>query len=287
MTMQRVLRIASLVAAATTPASCGTPVPYKAPAPDAGVDTPPPPPPPPPTPTARSCKELLAATPTLASGAYQLASQSGAPYPAYCDMAAAGGGWTLVLKADGGSASSQFGYDSPLWTNTATLDDQQPDTSRAEAKYRAFSEVAFSQIGILMQAASTGTLTLDVGGTPLASVMSGSFIPVAKTRTDWLTLMPGAVMQPDCNQGGVNNYVADPYVRVRIGMLGNFGMNCSAPDSFIGVGGGGGGVDPCYTGTAASPFVPPSVGVLGGGTCTSTPSTIPANLPGFAYVYVR
>jgi hypothetical protein len=47
-----------------------------------------------------SCSELHRADPTLASGAYRIApAAAAAPFMAYCEMVAEGGGWTLVLNA--------------------------------------------------------------------------------------------------------------------------------------------------------------------------------------------
>lgn len=46
-----------------------------------------------------SCKELHLARPNLASGAYTIApSAASAPFSAYCEMEAEGGGWTLILN---------------------------------------------------------------------------------------------------------------------------------------------------------------------------------------------
>jgi hypothetical protein len=293
MMMQRSLSILSFAAAATSGGACGTIMSPSVPGdgsdtmsgdgramPDAGMTTPPPLP--------RSCKELLDGNPALDSGAFTLGTATGASYPAYCDMTDDGGGWTLVLKVDGTIAGSQFGYDNPLWTTTTTLGDDKLDTSHVEAKFRSFSEVAFSKIRIVMlekHAVAMTTMTVNAAAGSFLSLMRGPFVALSNTRAEWLHLMPDAVLQPDCNQGGINNFVADPYVRVRIGLIANMGMNCLAPDSFIGIGGGGGGDDPCYK-QASGTFVPPSVGSIGGGTCNGTATPAP-NRAGFAYVYVR
>jgi hypothetical protein len=53
-----------------------------------------------------SCKQLHLANPKLASGAYLIAPvTANAPFMAYCEMVAEGGGWTLVLN--GGAAFNQ------------------------------------------------------------------------------------------------------------------------------------------------------------------------------------
>jgi hypothetical protein len=50
-----------------------------------------------------SCNQLHLAEPTLGSGAYLIAPVAAeAPFMAYCEMVAEGGGWTLVLNAGSG-----------------------------------------------------------------------------------------------------------------------------------------------------------------------------------------
>jgi len=232
-------------------------------------------------PSPQSCKALFDNNPALSSGAYPLRTADGASYQAYCDMTTDGGGWTLVMKIDGTAASSQLGYDGALWTNTATLKADQVDTSRVEAKYRAFNEVAFSKLRIVMVEAQSSAMTLAVSGSSVGHLMRGPFVQIARPRQDWLALLPGAIVQPNCNQGGINNSFANPFVRVRIGMVGNEQADCTSPDSFIGIGGGGGSGNGCF-GTGA--FLPPSAGSVSGGTCNPTPGP---NHPAFAYVYVR
>jgi len=241
------------------------------PMPDAGMKPPSP----------QSCKALFDDNPALSSGAYTLRTADGTAYQAYCDMTTDGGGWTLVMKIDGTAASSQLGYDGALWTNTATLKAEQVDTSHVEAKYRAFNEVEFSQVRIVMVEAQSAAMTLAVSGSSVLHLMRGPFVQIARPRQDWLALLPGAIVQPNCNQGGINNYFANPLLRVRIGMVGNEQADCTSPDSFIGIGGGGAGSG-CFPGNGM--FVAPSAGSVSGGSCNPTPGP---NHPAFAYLYVR
>lgn len=53
------------------------------------------------------------------SGLYRIKpTVSTSAYVAHCEMTYAGGGWTLVLKADG--AQTTFEYNNALWTNQNT-----------------------------------------------------------------------------------------------------------------------------------------------------------------------
>lgn len=276
MTTQRTLSIIGFACAAITGAACTTTTSSDAPAPDAGMDKP--------AELPRSCKAILDANPAVDSGTYTLGTAAGTPYLAYCDMETDSGGWTLVLKIDGTAKTSQFGYDSPLWTNTMTVKDDKVDTSHVEAKFRSFSEVAFTKLRVVMVDTQSATMMLDAASTSFMTLMRGPFIPIAKLRQDWLSLIPGAAIQPNCNQGGINNFVTDPSFRVRIGLVANLELVCTSPDSFIGVGGGGGVGNPCYPSGPGGAFVPPTAGSISGGKCNTVAAV---NHAAFAYVYVR
>jgi hypothetical protein len=274
MTMLRSLAILSVVAAATSDAACGT---IRSSEPDGGVDSP--------GALSTSCKTLLEGNSRLDTGTYTLHTATGASYQAYCDMEHASGGWTLVLKVDGGASSSKFGYDNALWTNTMTLQEDKANLSRIEAKFSSFSEVGFSKIRVVMVETQAAEVMLDVTGASLMSLMRGPFVAVARPRQEWLNLVSGAVVQPNCNRSGINNSSRDPYVRVRIGMLANQEADCVTPDSFIGIGGGGGAMNGCFPGQGPGAwFVPPSAGSVSGGSCNPTPGS---NHATFAYIYVR
>ena len=73
-----------------------------------------------------SCNELNEAWPGLPSGVYEIDTDGGGPraaFEVYCDMAADGGGWTLVGRSFGGIApSDSFGWKSA--TGSVSVDDQ-------------------------------------------------------------------------------------------------------------------------------------------------------------------
>ena len=72
-----------------------------------------------------------------------------------------GGGWQLAMK--GQSSSSTFGYSSPYWTDTATLNSGSPSriaTSNSDAKYSTFHGTFANQMMALFPSYSGG----DYGG---------------------------------------------------------------------------------------------------------------------------
>jgi hypothetical protein len=273
MISQRLLSITGVIAAAASGACSSS---SNDPAPDAE-----------PMPALmHSCKELLDANPALDSGAYTLGTASDTPYQAYCDMEDDGGGWTLVLKIDGTVPDSQFDYDNPLWTNTMTINDQQVDVRRTEAKFRAFTEVGFSALRVVMTESHPVVMKIDAKATSFMTLMRGSFIGLTERRQDWMSLVPDATIQDRCNQSGINNFFTDPAVRVRIGLLASDEESCTSPSSFVGIGGGGGEGNTCYVGEgSAAPIHGPSAGAFGGKACDVGLSAI--SRPGFAYIFVR
>jgi hypothetical protein len=201
-----------------------------------------------------SCAALLALHPTTTSGVQELLA-GGASSMAYCDMSTDGGGWTLVLKVDG--RTQTLGYDAPLWIDNATLNPTSTDVNaRVNAKFAAFSNVAFTEvlIGMEQPIAASGPLTLRTlkitkpvasVGTSLRALLAGANDQlVSATRANWLTLLPSASLQPECNKGGFNVIGSDPtrindHARMRIGFIANQETDCDTPDSRLGVGGAG------------------------------------------------
>jgi len=92
-----------------------------------------------------SCKEVLASdAPGLRTGFYWLRAKDGTSYLAYCDMTSEGGGWTLIMRA----IEWNFDYNDSLWSNS-TLENPTSfdfETKHTRSKYRAYLEVAFTDI---------------------------------------------------------------------------------------------------------------------------------------------
>ena len=82
------------------------------------------------------------------NGAYYIdptGQESSDKFQTYCDMTADGGGWTLMMKANGNSAT--FNYDANYWTTNNTLNPNSVDiTNNIESKYNSFNILSITQI---------------------------------------------------------------------------------------------------------------------------------------------
>lgn len=228
-----------------------------------------------------NCAAILAEKPSATSGVYTIdpdGELSTPPIEAHCDMVTDGGGWTLVLKADGDQ--NTFAYTAPLWTNQALLNANSPDFDTTEAKLDTFNSTPFTELLIRMQVPLTSgdvrSLRISHAADSLHAVMTtDTYTPFTTppTRDDWKALAgPTASLQYNCNRQGFN--VQPGYSSIRIGFLGNNEDDCGSPDSYIGVGGQD---SPCVGGHA------PTVGGSAG--CGGDNGDY--HYPGFAWVYVR
>ena len=215
-----------------------------------------------------SCKALKANNPGIASGVYPIDPDVGGPIPqfnVYCDMAGNGGGWTLVLKANG--AATTFLYTSALWTNEQTYNPGSPNLDGTEAKLASFSTVPFTEVRVGFAVGnSLQWLVLPKTANSMLEVMKGAYQASAAGRNAWKNLIPGSSLQLNCNKEGFN--VLDPcswdttaagVARARIGIIGNEQIDCCSADSRIGIGTMGGycGQDTNNSaGNEASPCTP-------------------------------
>jgi len=169
---------------------------------------------------------------TRPSGVYTLNS-GGSPWQAYCDMTSDGGGWTLLLKANG--TQPTFQYDSALWTNTALLNESATDTTPGDAKFRGFLNLAFTSMRLVMRDGSDRGVVLPLAASSLQGLFAGAARATTVGRNAWRGLVSSPSLQPFCNAEGVNQSVPG-YRRVRLGILTNQENECTSPDSGLGLG---------------------------------------------------
>lgn len=220
-----------------------------------------------------TCKAIKAVAPTVADGVFHLTPTASEPFDAYCDMTSDGGGWTLALKA--GGPSTTFRYDSPLWTNNATLNETSTDLSTNQAKFASFSQTAFDDIRLVTNTAgAVNWLKISRASASLQALFaSGTYVDTGTPRKDWMILIPGSGLQLHCNIGGINAIVASQ--RVRLGFIANQENDCNSPDSVVGFGIGSGNA----FGSKAS--YPPIVDYLGASLGD------PTIVQSFGYIFVR
>ncbi len=213
-------------------------------------------------PLAKSCAELHQRRPDLASNVYQLdidaESGSLAPFSAYCEMVADGGGWTLAAKIDG--AKTTFAYDNNIWTNSTLLNPASAALDTIEAKLSSFTNMPFTELRVVMvqggveratTIAATDTNYFPNAGPTGVPSLSQTFSAVAfdvttvgtsnlsaDERRRWLSLVDQGYVETTCNRFGINkgSTMSNGQWRVRIGILGDNTANCPNVDSFVGFG---------------------------------------------------
>jgi hypothetical protein len=183
-----------------------------------------------------SCKDRQAALPGSTGGVFKFDTDLGgsdAPFPAFCAMQLAGGGWTLLMKIDGNA--STFHYDSPLWENDQTYQPDMANFDTNEAKLRSYVTLPFSTLLIGMHDnAGTRWTVLALGGSSLRDLMTTKYHPTALGRDVWEQIPGPGSLQLNCNLEGVN--VITPHVSIRLGIVANEQNDCATCDSFIGFG---------------------------------------------------
>ena len=189
---------------------------------------------------ARDCSDLLGAG-FVASGRYTIDPDGLAgpepPFETYCDMDTDGGGWTLVLKADG--HSDTFRYDAPHWSSEQAVAPWETGLDGREAKLASYWSVPFNELRVdLMAAEDQGSFALFHAAPSLHAVIAtGEAVPTQQGWRAWRALLPSASLQVGCGMEGFN--VGGDRSRVRIGVVTDNDGLCRDPDSRLGVGAAG------------------------------------------------
>ncbi len=194
-----------------------------------------------------SCRDILEIAPVRQDGVYVLETPDGtAMYDAYCDMTTEGGGWTLVLKADG--SQDIFHYESEFWTNDSLLNEEALDLQVGNAKYQAFVSVPVEEVLVGVRQRLPGGSFVEMRSTrfrphqgfagpversSMRALLEEEFNDgdlVAGER--WLNLLQGERFSRGalCERGGINRSIGT--IRVRLGYV-----NACQSVGWIGVGG--------------------------------------------------
>ena len=107
-----------------------------------------------------------------------------------------------------------------------------------EAKFPAFSKVAFDQICIGMKVSSVvNWLRLQVKNSSLLAIFKhGTYIQSNLGRSAWKNLLLLSSLQRKCNREGINVKNNKGDILTRIGLIANNEDECASPDSFLGLG---------------------------------------------------
>eukprot|EP00795_Rhopilema_esculentum_P016945 gene16945-8438_t len=185
-----------------------------------------------------SCQELFANVPNSGSGVYRLKSGNHYCYMNQLDNCG-GGGWTLVMKADG--SKSTFQASAAYWTTDNVYQTNGLVSSPSdviEAKFPAFNSLKFKKICIgVKNGNKVQWQRIPVAGDSLRKIFqSESFIPTNIGRGRWKSLVTSSSLQHHCNREGINVKNNLGHMLARIGIIGNNENECNTPDSALGIG---------------------------------------------------
>ena len=130
---------------------------------------------------------------------------------------------------------------SSYWTTSETYNIENGIKSlyEEEAKFPAFSNVAFNDICIGMKI-SSDVRWLRLPGINKASLLSlfktGNALYTNLARSSWKNLIASSSLQLNCRRQGINVKDSGNSILTRIGYIANQENDCASCDSFIGIG---------------------------------------------------
>lgn len=183
---------------------------------------------------ARSCAETLRHVPGARNGVYSIAPGASTPFSAVCDMTRDGGGWTLLLKANGDDA---LGYSALAWTDTNLLNSDDnlfnptdQTIPEGNAKYRSFLSLPVTTL--------RGELDGFLYTRDFASMTAQQIFKGPAAVTDGFPTfnhdMPNWSTEPYCQKFGIN--IIPAHTRARFGWIASGHSDCTGNDTAIGLG---------------------------------------------------
>ena len=139
---------------------------------------------------------------------------------------------------------TEFGYDSPYWTNKETyaVDDGLEGLTEKQTKLASYWSTPFKKMCLGMKVnGETKWISFDYNASSLYSVIKNeTFESTNAGREKWRFLIDGSSLQTHCNREGFNvkvyNSYGGGYIKARIGIVANNNNNCNDCDSCIGFG---------------------------------------------------
>ncbi|CAB4030191.1 Hypothetical predicted protein, partial [Paramuricea clavata] len=200
--------------------------------------------------THKSCKQIWMSQSNKGSGVYQISVGNNQVINVYCQMTSVsscyGGGWTMVMKIDG--RLSTFKYSSSYWTSRSTYGDHGYWRNRGldnqQYKGSSYWRTSFKEICVGMKYG--GRLRAISFSYPASSlynlIADEKYRQTRVGRAQWKSFISGSSLQSNCNQERFNVERSSKYpiVKVRLGIIANQENDCNTPDSFVGLGAGGG-----------------------------------------------
>ena len=141
---------------------------------------------------------------------------------------------------------TEFGYDSPYWTNKETyaVDDGLEGLTEKQTKLASYWSTPFKKMCLGMKVnGETKWISFDYNASSLYSVIKNeTFESTNAGREKWRFLIDGSSLQTRCNREGFNVMVSNNYnynsgyIKARIGIVANNNDHCYDCDSCIGFG---------------------------------------------------